>query len=129
MCSKQWDIVNAKDINGKKIWANEILENGLDGGSPPGRIRSLESRKKQSLSSKGHKKQNTEKYKHPKSDDHCRKLSLCQVGKKKVETHTDEVKKRLSQNSKGRHWWNNSTNEVLAWVQPEGFIKGRLPRI
>lgn len=32
--SKEEDIVNAKDANGKKIWANEKLENGLDGGTP-----------------------------------------------------------------------------------------------
>lgn len=32
MCSDQWDIVNAKNENGKKIWANEKPENGLDGG-------------------------------------------------------------------------------------------------
>lgn len=36
MCSEQWDIVNAKDENGKKTWANLILENGLD-GAPKGR--------------------------------------------------------------------------------------------
>jgi len=33
MCSEQWDIVKAKDtITGKKVWANEKPENGLDGG-------------------------------------------------------------------------------------------------
>jgi hypothetical protein len=36
MCSTQWDIVNAKDINGKKIWANQKLEDGLAGGFPQG---------------------------------------------------------------------------------------------
>lgn len=128
MCSTQWNIVGERDSHGKKTWANEILENGLSGGSPPGRIRSLEARKKQSMTSKGHKKRNTEKYKQPKSAEHRRKLSLCQLGKKKVETHTDEVKRRLSLNSKGRKWWNNSSTEVLSWEQPEGFIRGRLPR-
>jgi len=36
MCSEQWNIVNAKDENGKKIWANLKPENGLDGGSIKG---------------------------------------------------------------------------------------------
>lgn len=31
MCSEQWNIVNAKDENGKKIWANLREENGLSG--------------------------------------------------------------------------------------------------
>lgn len=30
-CSDQWDIVNLKDTNGKKMWANERPENGVDG--------------------------------------------------------------------------------------------------
>jgi len=38
MCSDQWDIVNAKDsLTGKKIWANEKPENGLDGATPGSR--------------------------------------------------------------------------------------------
>jgi hypothetical protein len=36
MCSHQWDIVNAKDTTGKKIWANQKIEDGLMGGFPPG---------------------------------------------------------------------------------------------
>lgn len=36
MCSYQWDIVNAKNSNGKKIWANQKIEDGLMGGFPPG---------------------------------------------------------------------------------------------
>ena len=36
MCSKQWNIVEAKDKNGKKIWANLMFENGFD-GAPIGR--------------------------------------------------------------------------------------------
>lgn len=35
MCSYQWNIVNAVDSSGKKIWANEQIENGLD-GNPKG---------------------------------------------------------------------------------------------
>jgi len=33
MLSEQMNIVNAKNLAGKKIWANEKHENGLDGGS------------------------------------------------------------------------------------------------
>lgn len=38
MCSEQWNIVDAKDQYGKKIWANLIFENGID-GTPVGRKR------------------------------------------------------------------------------------------
>lgn len=30
--SRLWDVVEAKNDNGEKIWANLIIENGLDGG-------------------------------------------------------------------------------------------------
>jgi len=120
--STQYNIVSSSE------WLNLLDENGLDGGSLPGRIRSEESKKKQSMSSKGHKKRCVEKYKKPKSLTHRLNISLCQLGKKKVETHTDEVKKRLSLNSKGRKWWNNTFNEVLSWEQPEGYERGRLTR-
>lgn len=36
MCSEQWDIVNACDIKGNKIWANFKYENGIEGGSSLG---------------------------------------------------------------------------------------------
>jgi hypothetical protein len=35
-CSAQWDIVKSKDASGKKLWANEKPENGLDGGGQRG---------------------------------------------------------------------------------------------
>ena len=31
MCSEQWNVVEGRDESGKKIWANEKPENGIDG--------------------------------------------------------------------------------------------------
>jgi len=36
MCSDQWDIVNARGTNGKKIWGNLLYENGLYGNGNGG---------------------------------------------------------------------------------------------
>ena len=47
-------------------------------------------------------------------------------------THTEEVRKRLSESSKklknnlGRHWYNNGVIQVMAFECPEGFVLGSL---
>lgn len=44
--------------------------------------------------------------------------------------HTDETRKRLSENHKGickgKHWYNNGQDEVMDYTCPQGYIKGRL---
>ena len=63
MCSEQWNIVNAKDENGKKIWANLMVENGVDGGHGNGGA--------------------TKGYKYgSQSEEHRKNLSIAKTGKK-----------------------------------------------
>ena len=50
--SKKHDIVNARNAQGKKVWANMVDENGLDGGHPVGSY-SAESRKAMSKAHRG----------------------------------------------------------------------------
>jgi hypothetical protein len=52
MCSDLWNIVGAKDVHGKKIWANMKPENGLD-GNPPGVVLSELHKTRISASGKG----------------------------------------------------------------------------
>lgn len=52
MCSEQWNIVTSKDSSGKKIWANAIFENGLD-GAPKGIVFTEEHCSNIALSRKG----------------------------------------------------------------------------
>jgi len=58
LCSEQWDIVNVKDKNGKKIWANFKPENGLDGGDHgknKGRKKSAKEIERQAATTRGRK--------------------------------------------------------------------------
>jgi len=84
--SKDNDIVNEK-INGKKTWANEEVENGLD-GCPKGYKQSKEHRKNKSLAFKGI----------PRSEKTKRKISEKQKGIPK----TEENKKNMSIGQRNR---------------------------
>ena len=106
ICSTQWDIVNAKDATGKKIWANCKLENGLNGGAwnkgipqtaahrdksaiaGKGRIDSTDVRRKRAMSNIG--KHSSPKG--PQSIEHKLKRSTSMLGKNKGRIHTDEHK-------------------------------------
>lgn len=68
-CSELWDIVKAKDINGKKIWANEKFENGLDGGSQKG--------------------QNKGTNRSPKTEEHKKNIGEANTGKKRTQKQKD----------------------------------------
>lgn len=39
---------------------------------------------------------------------------------------TDEVRRKMSEAKKERHWYNNGVTSVTAFECPEGFVKGRL---
>lgn len=48
--------------------------------------------------------------------------------------HTEEVRKQLSENSKGsknnqygKHWYTNGTDNIMAYECPEGYHKGKIP--
>lgn len=79
----------------------------------------------------------------PKTKEHKRKLSESNKGKQDQhgsnnpmygKKHSEESKKKMSasshhlktKGSKGMHWYNNGTDNILAYDCPEGYIKGRL---
>lgn len=66
-----------------------------------------------------------QKMKQPKSLEHRKNMSLCQIGKVGI-IHSLETRQRISENSKGRSWWNNGINESFQYNQPEGFVFGRI---
>lgn len=93
------DIVKATDVNGKKIWANQVIENGLDGGDT-GRTdykpHTSESKKKISEAKKGQVPWNigltgaTPGNKHPKTNEQKAKISESLKGRKR---DPDAIKK------------------------------------
>lgn len=101
------NIVNAVDDNNKKIWANQIVENGLDGGAT-GRTNykphTAEFRKKISESKKGTLPWNTGKNgvtpgnKTKRTEKTKQLLREANLGKK----HSDESKRKRSLSLKGR---------------------------
>ena len=87
-----------------ELWANLMLENGLNGGSPKGRTFSVESKTKMSLSAKSRK---------PCSTETREKLSLVAKNKSaetrakngashKGKTLSEETKSKMSLAAKGR---------------------------
>ena len=97
--SKENNIVNALNESGKKVWANQVLENGLDGGDT-GRTNynphSEESKQKISSAKKGQIPWNTGKKgvnpgnTNPRSDATKKLLSEANLGKKRS---PDAIKK------------------------------------
>jgi hypothetical protein len=95
--SELWDVVNARDKNNKKLWANLKPESG-DGGftSPWNKGKkigpaSLESKAKNSASNNGNKngrfgkgilKSSTVNMRKPKSDSHAENISIGRIGLK-----------------------------------------------
>jgi hypothetical protein len=78
-CSSQWDIVNS-NVDGKKIWANEKPENGLEGGGcigrggRKGRVQPPEEKAKQIAGQLG-------KVRGPRTEDDRKKISIGNKGK------------------------------------------------
>ncbi len=83
-CSELWNIVNAKDENGKKIWANEKPEDGLEGGNG-GANRGKTGRKQ--------------------PPEEKAKQIAAQTGKKR-NPHTTSTKNKISVKNKGNIAWN-----------------------
>lgn len=48
------------------------------------------------------------------------------LGKNK-RPRTEEEKKHLSEKFTGLVWWNNGEIQIQSKVQPEGFVRGKLP--
>lgn len=101
------DIVNAVDTNGKKIWANSIIENGLDGGDT-GRVfyspTTDETKQKISIANKGKLPWNKGKNgsvpgnKLPRSESTKKLLSIANTGKKR----SIEASMKTSEKLRGR---------------------------
>lgn len=90
--SEEAGIVNAKDSNGKKVWANLKVENGLWGGSVKGRIILERTRVRQSKSMTGKKL--------PRTLEHQNKLNKAKTGKKRP-TFSDKWRSNMSLVKKG----------------------------
>lgn len=87
-------------------WANLIPENGLSGGSFKEHF-TQETKHKMSLAKrKLIEERGTDCFSHP---------------------HTEETKRKMSEDRRGRRWWNNGEIEMKTHQQPEGFVRGRLP--
>jgi hypothetical protein len=122
--SKDNDIVHAVNENNKKIWANQIIENGIDGGATGRTIynsHSEESKEKMSVSRKGSIPWNKGKTgvtpgnKTPRSDENKQRLREANLGKKqsqetidkrieKLKGHivTEETRLKISAGHKGK---------------------------
>lgn len=102
--SEENNIVNSLNESGKKIWANQVIENGLDGGYT-GRTNyephSLESKQKISESKKGQLPWNTGKKgvnpgnRTARSDDTKKLLSEANLGKKKSPQSVQKTAEKL----------------------------------
>lgn len=111
-CSKQWDIVNAVDSTGKKLWANEKNENGLDGNpsgfkhsesakqkmsaAKKGKVASTETKKKMSDAKKGRPARNKGV---PHTVESRQKISIAVTGENNPmfgKTHSIEAKQKIS---------------------------------
>lgn len=104
MCSTQWDIVNSKNTNKKKIWANEKPENGTTGGAwNKGIPQTTEHRAKSIIASLGRKDSMEVRQKRAQSNigkhsalrgsqstEHKLRLSVSNLGKNKGRTQTNE---------------------------------------
>lgn len=115
------NIVEARDQNGKKVWANLIIEDGKQGGNNPHSY-SPEASKKRSQSIR---RTNELKQSLGISINHN---TPERVAKAQVSRNKTNDKKRASGlplASGGQKWYNNGLTAVLAHACPPGFVLGR----
>lgn len=60
------------------------------------------------------------------SEEAKRKIREANTGKVFSEEHKKKLSKTASERNKGRHWYNNGTEQVFRFECPEGFVFGRL---
>jgi len=107
--SEEFDIVNSN------LWANLIVENGLDGGQDKGhmvgKVLSKEHKQKISESSKGRKlsEETKQKMRKPKTPEHVARAAAAQRGRKQSPEHLA----KLSAARKGRLAWNKGISQQL----------------
>lgn len=110
MCSECWDIIRAKDSNGKKIWANLVYETGtyatnMSGENNPfyGKRHSAESNEKNRLAHTGklHSDNSIEKMIKSRTGKPCKesaklKISIANKNKRKSDIHKLHLKEAKS---------------------------------
>lgn len=108
------DIVNAKGDDGTKIWANLMIENGLD-GNVPGSLVSEETKQKRSKALKGRPRPpevrqriSDSKKGIALSDEHIAKLTL--------KTISEEHRRKLSEMYSGRVWTEEEKGKIRGQI-------------
>lgn len=108
------DIVNAKGDDGMKVWANLIVENGLD-GNVPGSLASEETKQKRSNALRGRprplevRKQISDSKKGvPLTKEHVAKLTL--------KTISEEHRRKLSEMYSGRVWSEEEKKKIRGQI-------------
>jgi hypothetical protein len=112
------DIINALNEHGKKVWANLIIENGLDGNTP-GTLQSEETKRKRSEKLKGRSR----------PEETRKKISQSQKGKKispeaiekmketkRNNPMSDEQRNRLSEMYTGRVWMEEEKQKIRGQI-------------
>jgi hypothetical protein len=99
---------NIVNENGKKVWANEIIEDGLDAGGTIGYSHSEETKEKQR--------------KYAKNNKHSEetKLKISNSCKGKIVSHSEETKLKISNSRKGLK---HSEETKLKMRKPKGLQK------
>ena len=113
--SEHWDIVNSKK------WANLMLENGLDGGGVSGITRSIETKKKMSISQTGRKHSDETKSKmlisnNNRSDEFRARMSVAKSNP------SAETRARMSIAKKGKK--HSNEHKLKNSVSQKGISKG-----
>lgn len=136
MCSTQWDIINAKDSNGKKIWANLRIENGIDGANR-GWKQTEKQKKEKSIQTKKSillmsDKERKDRFGSPgnkngmfgktsplngekigkQSPEHIEKLSIARKGKPKPKIVTRLIDKKELSIQNFTHWCNQQDKKI-----------------
>ena len=60
------------------------------------------------------------------SKEHNLKIAKALTGVPKSESHRINLKSTHNRPQKGTHWWNNGIDELMAVVQPDGYVLGRI---
>lgn len=115
------NIVEAKDNNGKKVWANLIVEDGKQGGDNPHSY-SPEASKKRSQSMR---RTNEAKLSQGISINHNTPERIEKARITRNNTYAEKRSKGLPLASGGQKWFNNGKESIMAKSCPPGYVPGR----
>lgn len=131
--SELFDIVNAINNDGKKIWANLEIENGID-GMPLGTDRGFDFKRKAKINNSGSKNPSYGTYWWNNGSEEI-KSKICPAGwtrgrspvLKQVVSNTIKLNNNRSgknNSSYGKKWWTNGIDSVKSDNCPEGWYRG-----